>query len=295
MNVKLTKRTARRRWLRRGFCVLSLLLCSILLLNACVSVSPQAQTIDSEGNVLPSTQACTDTASHQVVETSLNINGFSLSSWNIYKQSKAGWQTDLSELSRHSDILVLQEVSLQENFKTFLTQQKLSWGMTPGFYYRGIPAGVMTAAKAGTTAKCSQIYFEPYTYLPKAVLLSYFPLSGSDKSLLVVNVHGVNFTIGTDDLQAQLAAAKAIMVEHEGPLILAGDFNTWSEARLNVLQQQTKALGMLPVTFEGQQPAYHIGQVVDHIYYRGLVALGSEVTPVISSDHYPLTVRFRLI
>jgi endonuclease/exonuclease/phosphatase (EEP) superfamily protein YafD len=295
MSVKLTKRITSRWWRRCGFCVLSLLLCSILLLNACVSVSPQAQTIDSEGNVVQSTQACTDTASPQVVETSLNTNGFSLSSWNIYKQSKIGWQTDLRELSRHSDVLVLQEVSLQNNFKSFLEQQQLAWEMTPGFYYRGIPAGVMTAAKAGATAKCSQLYFEPYTLLPKAVLLTYFPLSDSDKSLLVVNVHGVNFTFGTDDLQAQLDAAKAIMVEHEGPLILAGDFNTWSEARLTVLQQKTKALGMLPVTFEGQQPAYHMGQVVDHIYYRGLVALGSEVTPVLSSDHYPLTVRFRLI
>jgi endonuclease/exonuclease/phosphatase (EEP) superfamily protein YafD len=85
-----------------------------------------------------------------------------------------------------------------------------------------------------------------------------------------------------------------MMDAHAGPIILAGDFNTWSDARMNVVEQLAAGQGLQSVTFQHKQPAWHFGHQVDHIYYRGLTPLHSHVTRVESSDHYPLTVIFSL-
>jgi endonuclease/exonuclease/phosphatase (EEP) superfamily protein YafD len=138
------------------------------------------------------------------------------------------------------------------------------------------------------------IRHEPYIYIPKAALISYYPINGSSESLLVANVHGVNFTLNVETLAEQISATMDIIQHHEGPVIVAGDFNTWSQQRLEMLNKISASLGLKSVAFEGQQPATHMGKVVDHIYYRDLALLDSQVVAVNSSDHFPLKVRFAL-
>ena len=49
--------------------------------------------------------------------------------------------------------------------------------------------------------------------------------------LLSVNLHAINFTLGISDLKQQLDDAADIMRHHTGPIIFAGDLNTWSDER----------------------------------------------------------------
>ncbi|MEH6549676.1 MAG: endonuclease/exonuclease/phosphatase family protein [Pseudomonadales bacterium] len=266
----------------------------LLLLGGCFSAPPQAQLIGSSGQAMVATTACSERLFDPATDKSLPADGFSLASWNIYKQGMIGWQKDLARLSADADILLLQEAWLQPALRVELKQANLEWEMSPGFQYRGAPAGVIIASKSSSSANCSLVYREPHIYLPKAVLLSYYPIEGRLERLLVVNVHSVNFSVGTKGYAMQLQSAKNIMDSHAGPMVLAGDFNTWSDARMTALNTLSQEMGMEVVYFEGQQPAEHIGRVVDHIYFKGLTAIESKVLTVESSDHYPLEVRFVL-
>ena len=63
--------------------------------------------------------------------------------------------------------------------------------------------------------------------LPKSALYARYRLSnGSD--LVTVNLHAINFTLGTKDFQNQIEQLENAVKKHKGPLIIAGDFNTWS-------------------------------------------------------------------
>ena len=75
----------------------------------------------------------------------LNSDGFGLVSWNIYKGQKKGWAEDFQRLSRHADILILQEAYLSGTLKKLLGQQEYNWDMTVAFKYRQVEAGVLTA------------------------------------------------------------------------------------------------------------------------------------------------------
>jgi endonuclease/exonuclease/phosphatase (EEP) superfamily protein YafD len=267
---------------------------AVLLLGGCVSVPDQARLIDSQGNTVEVTHTCSAKTPEAAGQGALRDSEISLVSWNIYKEQRTGWERDLLTLSRDADVVLLQEAYLQAGLKQWLQDQGLDWDMGPAFNYRGIPTGVITAGRGRADVNCSMLRHEPYIYLPKAVLISYYPIRGRQEMLLVANIHGINFTLGPKSLAQQLQAAREIIQHHQGPVILAGDFNTWSENRQQTLEKLARELGLQAVSFEGQMPATHMGKVVDHIYFRGMTQRESRVIAVHSSDHYPLKVRFAL-
>lgn len=273
---------------------LLLALLPLPLMTACVSVPEHAQLINSFGDSTPVSHVCHSKPQAKEQARSLMSNEFSLVSWNIHKLGDNGWQEDLTQLGQEMDVLLLQEAYLQPELEHWLEQTRLMWDMSPAFEYRKTPTGVLTAGRVQSDVNCSLIRHEPNTYLPKAALISFYPIDENKQLLLVANIHGINFTTNAIDLARQLNDVKEIVSHHTGPVILAGDFNTWSQARMNVVQQVARDLGLSPVEFDGQKPAKHMGRIVDHIYFRGLQAVNSEVLPVKSSDHHPLRVRFVL-
>ncbi len=273
---------------------LPVFLLPLFLLGACVSVPEQARLINSNGETVSVTHTCNAKQPDALKSRALNAEEITLASWNIYKQSKTGWEQDLTSLNQGLDVLLLQEAHLHTSLQDWLHSSDLDWDMSPAFDYKGVPTGVITAGRAQADVTCSMIRHEPYIYIPKAALISYYPINGSSEPLLVANVHGINFTLNIDTLAEQLSATMDIIRHHQGPVIVAGDFNTWSQQRLRLLDEMSESLGLTSVTFEGQQPATHMGKVVDHIYYRDLDLLDSQVVAVDSSDHFPLKVRFAL-
>ncbi|MGV6825592.1 MAG: endonuclease/exonuclease/phosphatase family protein [bacterium] len=232
-----------------------------------------------------------DDAHHAAVP--LDGEGFVITSWNIFKQQKGGWDQALSTLSDHSDLLLLQEAYLNPGLVAWLESRGLFWSQNPGFY-TDHPAGVMNLSRSPAERECGHSIAEPWIKVPKTALLSYYPLKGSKERLLVVNVHGVNFTLTANALGQQLQDIQHQVRSHRGPVVLAGDFNTWSDSRQQLLERITSELELQRVAFAGQQPAKHFGKILDHIYVRGLDALHSEIQPVAVSDHYPLTVKLAL-
>ena len=77
-------------------------------------------------------------------------------------------------------------------------------------------------------------------------------------------------------------------------MIISGDFNSWSKKRMAIVEILAKRLNLRPVTFDGNYRVSIFGHNLDHIYYRGLKPLKTDVLEVTSSDHNPMWVTFKL-
>jgi endonuclease/exonuclease/phosphatase (EEP) superfamily protein YafD len=172
----------------------------------------------------------------------------------------------------------------------------MGWTFAKSFAYtmKRIPTGVLTASASApeyTKALRSPIR-EPVINTPKMSLMSTYPLNGTGKSLMVVNIHGINFA-GWRALKNQLRELEALMAEHEGPVIFAGDFNTWRVKRLKVLQEMASRLDLRQATFDPDYRTRVFGHPLDHIFFRELSLEKAEVFEnIASSDHKPILARF---
>jgi len=224
----------------------------------------------------------------------LNSDGFRLVSWNIFKGKKKGWAEDFQKLNQNTDIITLQEAYLSENLKEMLHQEKYQWDMTAAFEYREITSGVLTASRIAPNFTCVFREKEPISRIPKSVLLTRYPMSGTDLELLVANIHAVNFTMGGSAFQRQSDRLENILAAHRGPLIVSGDSNTWNSGRMSRINAMAERLELTAVIFDENHRSQFFGHYIDHIYYRGLEAKNARIPLVSTSDHNPLTVVFKL-
>ena len=98
------------------------------------------------------------------------------------------------------------------------------------------------------------------------------------------------------------------MDEHSGPVVLAGDFNTWNKKRLGLASQFAEDLQLKEVTDfpAGRTTAdMHLSYLnwffgvdkklpLDRIYYRGFANYFAQVLSYESSDHRPILVKLIL-
>jgi endonuclease/exonuclease/phosphatase (EEP) superfamily protein YafD len=143
---------------------------------------------------------------------------------------------------------------------------------------------------------------------PKVSLITEYPLPNG-KTLLAVNVHLLNFESWEPFmLRSQLEDLERVMAQHEGPMIMAGDFNTWSEVRLALVDDLARKLQLEEITgfpsgrktgdldsallhwVFGVQPELPL----DRVYSRGFEAVSVKVLPNDSSDHRPVLVTLNL-
>lgn len=225
----------------------------------------------------------------------LDGNRFRVLTWNVHKGRDAGWLEDFLRLAREHDVLALQEAYLTEDLYDALGSEAYNWRLSTAFQLRAVDAGVLTASRSGVEESCSLRHAEPFTRVPKATLATTLVIDGSERPLLLVNLHGVNFTIGTAALESQLNEVAEVLARHDGPVILAGDFNTWSGARRSVLEQTASRLGLRAVEPTDDQRTRFLGHTVDAVYYRGLEVLETATFAVNSSDHNPISVTFRAL
>ncbi len=214
-------------------------------------------------------------------------------SWNIQKASNTGWDRDLAELSGGVNLAFIQEASIQASIPAVLAgplYQAFAQGYTTAEY----ETGVMTLSSSSPSLSCQFTSWEPWLGTPKATSVTEFPLAGRPERLLAINVHAVNFAWGLEEFRQQFRALKDLLARHEGPVILAGDLNTWSQERQALVDEFTTEYGLAPVTFKPDLRSTVFGRALDHIYIRGMHTLTARVVPVATSDHNPLLVRLAL-
>ena len=222
-----------------------------------------------------------------------NQGSLSVSTWNIYKQQRDGWQKQLTNLNQVSQLVLLQEAGLSPELRLYIRNAQLKVSMAKAFTLLDTSYGVMNLSRTQTLSACAFTVKEPLIRFEKSAIVAYYPLS-SGEELLVVNLHGINFEWNLTHYSRQFEAISLELDKHHGPIILAGDFNTWRTQRLNVITEFAKRFNLSEISYRVDERQRVFGFPLDHIYYRGLTFLEAESLATSSSDHNPITARFKL-
>ena len=223
--------------------------------------------------------------------------------WNIKKTQEVAWQTEFLSFGRGRELFLLQEVYPNELFtNTLAVLSKFRWDMGISFRYRlmnDLPTGTMIGSKVTpleVTVKHTPD-LEPMTETPKAITLARFAVFNRKDDLLVINVHGINFTeFGA--FQRQMDQIKEEIENHTGPVLVAGDFNTRTKERTDYMMNMMKALKLEEVMFKNanqRMVAVFTPYYLDFAFVRGLKVTNAEVLGrAKGSDHKPMTLDLSL-
>lgn len=229
---------------------------------------------------------------------------FTLVSWNTHKEINAGFLSDLGALvgSTRADLVLLQEARVDSNPSAL--QSALPdriWHLSANLAGTKVQYGVLTASSGlslEATALLSQAG-EPIARTRKASLVTRYRIAS--ETLCVANVHALNFSPLLSGFRGQLSDLVERMRAHTGPLIVAGDFNTWNARKQSVADSILGSIGLVRLDFGAQSArrASRFGHALDHVYfhpqYLEVDTAGVQVRDSISSsDHVPLVVPFRL-
>ena len=225
--------------------------------------------------------------------TGLDITDFGFLNWNIKKGELTDWQNDINELAQGKDFVVLQEAVLHPDFIQAVEGLD-HWSFSPGYQAASGLTGVLTLSRVAPLARCNLQTNEPWLGTPKATSITAYGLTGSDETLIIVNIHGVNFTLGVTEFELQIAQVRQILQHHKGPIILSGDFNTWRLRRIEILNILARDLSLNPLKFKKDHRKEVFGFHLDHIYVRDLMVKDTNTRIVKSSDQNPITARFGL-
>lgn len=212
--------------------------------------------------------------------------------WNIFKQKRADWISVLKKYARSCQLVLLQEAQTTPALINYVTRHYMVADQVPAFSLNDSFTGVMTLAKTLPVSACGYRAREPIIRLPKSALITVYPLANTTKKLMVANIHAVNFSFGLKVFQQQIMHLLQQIQTHQGPVILAGDFNTWSRQRMSLLHYLTTEIHLQPVNFENDLRKTFMGRPLDFVFYRGLSLTDSTIIDTVASDHNPLMVSF---
>lgn len=248
---------------------------------------------------------------------------FSLLNWNIEKGNNPEWIEDLSGLADEAGVLLFQEAALGPK----LNRLGLPVGFSQHQYFAAgyqqgeRRTGVLIASPWAASDYCALTAWEPWLGTPKATGIARFLLADDEKNglnpriygiadsaeqmqdpdievdkktLMIVNVHAVNFAVGLEAYAAQFEEIGKVIGAHDGPLIVAGDFNTWSGERQAWLDTFADLHQLHAVEFDPDRRTTIFSRPIDHIYSRGLAIVDARAVPVGSSDHNPLLIKVKI-
>ena len=303
LRVGFARATARPRIGRFATSLAKTLGCGVAaaMLAGCVTLTekPRALLYDAAGVKLQSMRcdaaAASNAAPNQIaVGTGLDPERVRLLTWNVHKEDDAGWEQDLQRFVADHDVVLLQEVTLIPTLRAIVESANLRWVMAVSFQYKDTDIGVLTAARSAPVASCTERIAEPLIVIPKSSVITWFALNGRSERLAIVNVHAINFALTLGAYEAQMAALADALVKHQGPIIFAGDLNTWTAIRVAAVDDVARRLGLSEITFSEDKRTLFFGKQLDHIYVRGLEVVSSAAIPVTSSDHNPVSAILRV-
>jgi len=234
-------------------------------------------------------QSCNDQCKSYLPDT------FSVLSWNVYKNNKkTPFIRYLEKKVKEKDLqlLLFQEATFQNSEHFSLPQ--FHYDAAANIEVKKKFYGVMTASKVQSTyanaylSEGQEAFVGPY----KSMLLSSYEFKDKAK-LLVLNVHVINFR-ENECYNRELDRFFEFISTYEGPLILAGDFNSWNLQRKEKLYEYVYKLKLKTVTFGSSTDIKSfLGNNLDFIFYKGLTLIDSSVEKTGLSDHNPLFATFK--
>jgi len=212
-----------------------------------------------------------------------------ISVFNIQKSENSGWREELfKKLVESSDLILIQESI--DRFGTYKFEDTnyidhfyKSWANQS--YNTGL--STLTRVPFDESKRIVSEDTEPVAATPKVTSIEKYALQGRSEKLLVVNTHGINFT-GLSAFKRQMSAVAKELKSHQGPMVWAGDFNTWSKRRKLYLDSVMKSLNLRQVQFRGRSERF---LVLDHAFVRGVDVSEAVQLQLSISDHEPLKFR----
>ncbi|MBU1667893.1 endonuclease/exonuclease/phosphatase family protein [bacterium] len=223
-------------------------------------------------------------------------NTFSLLCWNVHKEmGEKNFDQTFHKLQQHyrPNLIVLQEAVLDPSTHKQFPHHKYSSAINISMKKKSF--GVLTAGQCAFTELLAlkTIHRELHMATKKTLLITSHPLENG-QHLTLVNLHAINFvptSIFIKEIDRLLFQLSSI----EGPLIVAGDFNTWNTKRLIHMDNFASSIGLKQAKL---QDAHHIKHLfskpLDHLYYRELELVEAYAIDTKKiSDHNPIYACFR--
>jgi endonuclease/exonuclease/phosphatase (EEP) superfamily protein YafD len=225
--------------------------------------------------------------------------------WNTFKGRRERYYDVLTAQTTHAELILLQE--FRHDSRLEATHQALFAGrdasMAVSFYMlpnQQAPTGVCTVSTVRSikTLLLLSRYLEPVTKTPKTAICTYYPIDHVDcpldRSLLVFNSHGINFRLRRPFLD-QMLQFETQLRHHAGPIVLVGDFNTWEQGRVRILEAVVRRIGLTHVRFP--LGIKTVGRhELDRVYVRGGdVSLQKVIADAAASDHSLLSFHYKIL
>ena len=251
--------------------ILILLMVSIAITMVMSMVEPKLTEQAGHNQVHCAYQASTVGISRQI----------DLLDWNI---AKLDFQRATERLGANNfNLLTLQEVPIDGSL--LFSSGHIGIG----------PTGVAIQTNAEANRICRWQSYEPILRTPKAGIAAVYPIEGSHQELMVINLHGVNFSWLLGTWKSQIRIASLLIKSHHGPVILAGDLNTWRYERWRFVIQQAQGLGLSRPDYVIDERTAPFGYPLDWILSRGIEweSVNSPTNPL--SDHNPIMATGRIV
>ncbi len=221
--------------------------------------------------------------------------------WNIKKAELKNWKKEFLKFGNGKDLFLVQEAYETDVFhSTINIFNGFEWNLGASFFYKKY-ANAATGTLVGSQVEASEVLvkhspdYEPIVGTPKSSTFAKYPISGKNVELLVVSVHGINFET-TGAFRRQMNQIEKEITKHPGPVLLAGDFNTWNDSRTTFLNSLCVKLGLTEAPYKnGDSRMSFGGYYLDHVFTRGAVVNSAEVVAdSIGSDHKPFLLELTI-
>lgn len=230
-------------------------------------------------------------------ERALDPNNVKVFVWNILKAKEKGFLHDFVFHARGSDIFMLQEGNrngvMERAFEYF---PDVRFDMGYSFIHKSKKGDFPTGTVIGSNVEPNYVLVErtedrePIIKTPKANTVGYYPIEGSDKELLIVNIHGMNMA-GDEAFARHVDQCFRHIEEHDGPVIFAGDFNSKNRKRINHMIRGMHKHGLVHVLFrdDDRRKSKFSQEIIDYSFVRGLKIKDAWVLGKLkTSDHFAM-------
>lgn len=236
-------------------------------------------------------------------ERELNPRSIKTLIWNIKKAKMYHWPEEFKKLGEGQDLFLVQEA--MENvffYSTIHSMPGIRWDFGASFLYR-IYGDAATGNMIGSVAEPNYVRvehtedYEPAVDTPKSTTYAKYDIADHTSDLLVISVHGINLT-NFASFRRHMRQVRAEIEKHEGPVVLAGDFNTRTYARTQHLKKMIQELKFTPVEFKNSEHRMRFKftpYYLDHGFVRNLKVKSAEVhRDFRGSDHLPMTMELEV-
>ena len=223
-------------------------------------------------------------------QKNLDPNVIRIAVWNVFKgKGHSHFAKDFAALLQISDLVLVQEALWSSTMEQAMRHPDFLTLHCASYLRRdGLRDGLATLSRSSYVhdiLKIPSLRNEPVFRTPKSTLISFYPLAPG-QSLMVINIHARLFR----SLKQSTEELDHLMVSlpiHEGPVILAGDFNTFSQSYRHKTFTYLESHGFNHVAMDEDRRGKY--RSLDHIFVRGLRSLAAQVLgDITSSDHAPL-------